>query len=280
MTSKPLISIVVAVYNGSRTLQRCIDSVADQAYPDKELIIVDGGSTDGTTDILRANNCNIAYWKSEPDTGIYNAWNKALDHTCGDWIYFLGADDYLWKTTVLEEIAPRLARAENEGIRLVYGQVARITEDNEICCIDGCSWDRTRRGIVADGICSFAHQGMFHHRSLFERYGKFDEQFTIVGDYELLLRAFKEGGDALFVDGLVVAAMQTGGVTADCTKLVKEIAKARRNNELRVFTIPWLISYGWAICYPFLNSVIGTRRTRYLVNFGKRFVSGLSTKKV
>jgi glycosyltransferase involved in cell wall biosynthesis len=279
MTSKPLISVIVAVYNGAKTLQRCIDSVSNQTYQNKELIIIDGGSRDGTVDILRANNEKIAYWKSEPDSGISNAWNKALDHINGDWIYFLGSDDYLWKNTVFEEIVPYLVKAQSEGLRLVYGQVARVTEDNEICCIDGSPWEYTWRGIIIDGICTFDHQGMFHHRSFFKLYGNFDESFKIAGDYELLVRAFKKGGDALFVDGLTVAGMQIGGITAKCTKLVKETARARRNNQLRVVTIPWLISYAWAICYPHLSYVTGDKGARYLVHLGKSLVMSRSYMK-
>lgn len=90
MDSKPVTSVIVAVYNGAKTLQRCIDSVSNQTYPQKELIIIDGGSADGTVDILRVNNDKIAYWKFKPDRGIYHAWNKALDHVQGAWIYFWG----------------------------------------------------------------------------------------------------------------------------------------------------------------------------------------------
>ena len=279
MASKPLISVIVAVYNGAKTLQRCIDSVSNQTYLNKDLIIIDGGSTDDTIDILTANNDKIAYWKSEPDNGIYHAWNKALGHASGDWILFLGSDDYLWKKSVFEEIIPHMIKAESQGIRMVYGQVARVTGDDEIGCVDGFSWEYTWRSIIIDGICTFTHQGMFHHRSLFELYGKFDESFKIAGDYELLIRAFKEGGDAYFINGLIVTGMQIGGITSNCTKLVKETAKARRNNRLRVITIPWLISYAWAICYPFLNYMIGDRNVRSLVNFGKRLVMYLSYRK-
>jgi len=279
MASKPLISVIVAVYNGAKTLQRCIDSISNQTYLNKEIIIIDGGSTDGTIDILRTNNDKIAYWKSEPDNGIYHAWNKALGHASGDWILFLGSDDYLWKKSVFEEMMPHLIKAESQDIRMVYGQVARVTEDDEISCVDGFSWEYTWRSIIIDGICTFTHQGMFHHRTLFELYGKFDESFKITGDYELLIRAFKEGGDAYFIHGVIVAGMQIGGITSNCTKLVKETAKARRNNRLRVITIPWLISYAWAICYPFLNYMIGDRNVRSLVNFGKRLVMYLSYRK-
>jgi len=279
MTSKPLITVIVAVYNGAKTLQRCIDSVSDQTYLNKELIIIDGGSTDSTIDIIKFNQDIITYWKSEPDNGIYHAWNKALGHTTGDWICFLGSDDYLWKNDVFEEIAPHMIKAESQGIRMVYGQVARVTEDNKISCIDGFSWEYTWRSIIIDGIGTFTHQGMFHHRSLFERYGMFDESFKIAGDYELLIRAFKEGGDAIFVNGLIVTGMQVGGITSNSIQLVKENARARQNNQLRVITIPWLISYAWAIFDPLLNYLIGGKNVRYLVNSGKRLVMYLSYRK-
>lgn len=279
MTSKPLISVIIAVYNGAKTLPRCIDSISNQTYPNKEIIIIDGGSTDGTVEIIRSNQDKITYWRSEPDNGIYNAWNKALDHVNGDWICFLGSDDYLWKNDVFEEISPHLIKAESQDIRMVYGQVARVTEDDEISCIDGFSWKYTWRSIIVDGICTFTHQGMFHHRSLFELYGKFDESFKIAGDYELLIRAFKDGGDAIFINGLIVAGMQTGGITSNCIKLVRETAKARQNNLLNVITTPWLISYAWAICHPFLNYIIGDKNVRSLVNSGKRLVMWISYRK-
>ena len=279
MTSRPIISVIVAAYNGARTLQHCIDSVSDQTYPNKELIIIDGGSTDGTIDILMTNNDKIAYWKSEPDNGIYNAWNKALDHTTGDWICFLGSDDYLWKNSVFEEIMPHLIRAESQGIRMVYGQVARVTHRNKISCIDGYPWENTWRSIIIDGIGTFTHQGMFHHRSLFELYGGFDESFKIAGDYELLIRVFKDDRNAIFVDGVIVTGMQVGGITSHCLDLVREYARARKKNRLKVITVPWLISYAWAICYPFLNYMIGDRNVRYLVNCGKRVIMHLSYRK-
>jgi len=279
MTPQPLISVIVAVYNGAKTLQHCIDSTSDQTYLNKELIIIDGGSTDGTIEIIRSNQDKIAYWQSEPDNGIYHAWNKALDHVSGDWIYFLGSDDYLWKNSVFEEIMPHLIKAESQDIRMVYGQVAMVTEDDEINYIEGMPWEYIWRNAIVDGICTFAHQGMFHHRSLFELYGRFDESFKIIGDYELLIRAFKDGGDAYFINGLIVAGMQTGGISSNYIKTVKEIAKARRKNRLQVITIPWLISYAWFICYPFFKYIFGDKYIRYLVNFGKRLIRCLPYKK-
>lgn len=278
MTSKPLISVIVAVYNGSKTLQRCIDSISNQTYSNKELIVIDGGSTDGTIDILIANDDKITYWKSESDDGIYNAWNKALEHVSGDWIYFLGSDDYLWESSVFEKLIPHMIEAESQNMRMMYGQVAMVTKKNEISYIEGVPWEYIWRNIIVDGICTFAHQGMFHHHSLFEIYGTFDESFKIIGDYELIVRAFKKGGDALFVDGVIVAGMQTGGISGSYIKSVKEIVKARRNNGLRGITIPWLISYAWFLCYPFFKYIIGDKNIRHLVNFGKCLIRCLPYK--
>jgi Glycosyltransferases involved in cell wall biogenesis len=84
----PLFTIIVAVLNSKETLERCIESVNSQTYPYKELIIKDGGSTDGTVEILKNNDDKIAYWESSPDHGIYHAWNKALQYARGEWICF------------------------------------------------------------------------------------------------------------------------------------------------------------------------------------------------
>ena len=90
MEENPLLTIIVAVFNGAKTLERCIDSVVQQTWPYKELIIMDGGSTDGTVDLLKRYDSKIKYWESRPDRGIYHAWNKALDHAEGEWICFIG----------------------------------------------------------------------------------------------------------------------------------------------------------------------------------------------
>ena len=82
----PLVTVIVATLNASKTLQSCIDSIVSQTWPKKELIICDGLSKDGTVEILRRNDAVISHWCSETDSGIYNAWNKGLRRAHGDWI--------------------------------------------------------------------------------------------------------------------------------------------------------------------------------------------------
>lgn len=267
-------SIIVPILNDVSTIQRCIDSVHSQTYPSKELIIIDGGSTDGTLDILKSNQDKIAYWHSEPDNGISDAWNKGVKNSKGHWILFLGADDYLWDENVLKKASLRLCIK----MSIVYGQIARMT-NGEVSCLDGFNWERTRKSIINDGICTFVHQGIFHNRVLFEEYGCFDVSLEIVGDYEFLIRALKDGGDAYFIEDLIVTGMQTGGITSNTVKLVKEVATARKSNGLKVITMPWLISYAWAISYPFLNRILGEKNTRHLLTFGKQLVMTLFKKR-
>ena len=111
--STPLISIVVVVYNGAKTLQQCIDSISHQTYPNKELIIIDGDSLDGTVELLKLNQENIAYWISEPDRGIGDAWNKGLKLCSGSIIGILNSDDYYAKET-LKNVLPYLMCLRHE----------------------------------------------------------------------------------------------------------------------------------------------------------------------
>jgi glycosyltransferase involved in cell wall biosynthesis len=90
-----LISIILVTYNADRYLQKCLDSIYAQQYPYIEIIVMDGASTDDTVNILRQNADRFGFWKSEKDSGIYDAMNKALDHVTGAWVYFIGADDVL-----------------------------------------------------------------------------------------------------------------------------------------------------------------------------------------
>src|SRR5665811_510890 len=195
--SAPLISVIVAVFNGRVTLQQCIDSVAQQTYPNKELIIIDGGSNDGTVEVLEENRNKFSYWVSEPDRGIYNAWNKGLAQAQGEWICFLGADDYFWDDTVLERMAVQLQMLPT-NIRVAYGQIMLISDDGQSSRPLGESWAQLKEPFKQ--YMNIPHVGTMHRRSLFEQHGKFDESFNIAGDYELLLRELTRNDAVFFPD--------------------------------------------------------------------------------
>jgi glycosyltransferase involved in cell wall biosynthesis len=231
----PLITIIVAVFNGKATLQQCIDSVAQQTYPNRELIIIDGGSNDGTADLLKANQDKLSYWISERDRGIYNAWNKGLAQAQGEWICFLGADDYLWDDTVLEQMALQL-EALPENIRVAYGKIMLISADRSLPPHPvGEPWDQIK-DFFQQFMC-IPHVGTMHRRTLFERHGKFDESFRIAGDYEMLLRELATC-DAVFFPGITTAAQRLGGISSDAVNYLATLHEVWRAQRLHGKLLP------------------------------------------
>jgi glycosyltransferase involved in cell wall biosynthesis len=245
--ASPLISIIVAVYNNAATLQRCIDSVASQSYPHKELVIIDGGSTDGTVEIIKQNSDKIAFWVSEQDKGIYNAFNKGIDRAKGEWIYFLGSDDYLWDAQVLGLVAENLIDNHSDDVKLMYGKVTLISPRGDILEVLNKPWDEIKNVFFLKGS-PINHQGVFHHYSLFKIYGKFDESFSIAGDYDLMIRVLKNS-IPVFLGNTIIAARQVGGISArPLSRLtsIKEDHKARIKSNIfqsKSYNFSTLISY-------------------------------------
>jgi glycosyltransferase involved in cell wall biosynthesis len=238
----PLISVVVATYQAADVLPRCIESVAAQTYPHVELVVQDGASTDGTLDVLQAADQAVASWASAPDTGLYQAWNRALARTHGHWVCFLGADDYFCAPNVLARMIPHL-QAARPAHRIVYGCVQRVLPDGTVVQVDGTPWEQVRRRFLEDTM--LPHQGVFHHRSLFDVHGRFDERFRIMGDYEMLLRELK-ARDAYFADGVVVTAMPFGGLSSQTEHAVRrrrELRLAQQANDVEGVRWRWWLSY-------------------------------------
>ncbi|WP_169577517.1 glycosyltransferase family 2 protein [Sinimarinibacterium sp. CAU 1509] len=211
----PLISIVIAVFNGAKTLQQCIASIESQTYSHKELIIMDGGSTDGTVEILERNDVAIDYWESQKDRGIAHAWNKALEHASGDWIIFLGSDDRLHDVEVLSDVANIIA--ESKTVDLVYGRI--IFEGG---AYDGLEFGSQNDLEVIKRRMAVPHTATFHRRKLFTEIGKFDEQFQIAIDYEFFLR---KKLTAHFMDRIVCVM---GGVGMSSCLVKKSLSENRR----------------------------------------------------
>jgi len=238
----PKITVIVAVFNGAATLSRCLKSIYSQSYSNKELIVIDGGSTDDSVNIIQDSSSEIAYWESKPDRGIYHAWNKALSHATGEWICFLGSDDYFWQDDVLEKMIPSLHISQTNGIRLVYGRIASVDTLGKVKNLLGVPWDKKKSVFLHQMP---PHPGLFHHSDLFEEHGNYDESYSIAADYEFLLRELI-GGEALFVPEIIVAGFQYGGVSSSSRhllKLISEDLSARSKHGLSPVTIPVLKYY-------------------------------------
>ena len=174
--NKPVISIITVVYNAKNTINETIKSVISQNYKDIEYIIIDGGSTDGTVDIIKKYDNRIKYWISESDHGIYDAMNKGIKVANGDFIYFLGADDLLFNPNVIAN-AVRFFKKKND---IYYGNV-KFTSRYKL--YDG-KFNSIK--IVTRNI---SHQSIFYPASVFESYS-FNQDYKVFADYALNLVLF------------------------------------------------------------------------------------------
>jgi len=216
-----LLSVMTVSLNSELTIEKTIQSVLNQNFTDFEYIIVDGKSTDNTLQIIKKyesqfHQKNIPFtWISESDTGIYNAWNKGLQLAKGDWISFLGSDDIY-----LEGVLAKYAKVvlSNKNADFIHSKVKLMNKNNvKYVFSDVWKWDVFRR------YMKIAHVGAFHNKQYFEKYGNFDENYKIVGDYEMLLRA-KNELKTVFIDDFT-AEMNDGGISNQ--NVIKAFREAR-----------------------------------------------------
>jgi glycosyltransferase involved in cell wall biosynthesis len=266
-----LVSIVIPAFNAGATLKACLESVLRQTLQDKEIIVVDGGSTDETVNIIRDFSPRIASWSSEPDRGIYDAANKGLRRARGDWVYFLGADDLLSGNTTLEQMEPYLRNA-SPTVRVVYGRVAMLGKDGEVLAVLGLPWPESRKRL-GSYMC-LPHQGTFHHRSLFQEYGEFDPTYRAGGDYEFLLRELLHR-EAIFAGEVIVAACRTGGQSgraSDHINLLREWRRAQKKHGIRMPPLRWLVAFGGAFLQRLLYLLLGRKAGASLFDFVRRLL--------
>lgn len=221
----PLVSIIIAVYNAEKYLEASIQSVLSQTYTNVELILIDGGSTDGSVAIIERYSSVVAYWISERDVGIYDAWNKGLAIAKGEWIAFVGSDDLLYPDAIENYVNHIRSQANRDELEFVSSQIELVTESLALIRLVGAKWEweKFRVGMIT------WHVGCFHSRRLFNKYGMFDSSYEVSGDYELLLRPQNNLVTSFLP--LVSARMRTGGVSARrLGKAIDETYKAKVSN--------------------------------------------------
>jgi glycosyltransferase involved in cell wall biosynthesis len=217
MTS-PFFTIITATLNAAATLPRLLESLAAQTCRDFELIIQDGASSDDTVVVAEKwrERLPALSLESEPDTGIYDAWNKTLPRIRGEWTLFLGADDFLADASALEQAREMLEKAP-ETADYATSPVALVKAGN---------WaDRRAADILPpsgnilrdmpQGM-PLPHQGLFHRKRLFT-WRRFDSTLRIVGDYDFLCRTAAEGVIVRLNRPLV--SMALGGISGSPTAM-------------------------------------------------------------
>ena len=223
---QPLITIITSTYNAARDLHHTGDSIRKQSYPFIQWIIADGGSDDGTVAAIEQYHDIVDAWFSEPDSGIYDAWNKALRYAKGDWIQFLGAGDELADFSTLEKIVPVLAKAHPQH-DLVYGNLLLLTEENrEVLDCLGESWLTMKDKWSGFRPWLPAHPSVFHHNSLFGENEPFDLRFKIAADSYFMMKSIKK--KAPLYTELLIDKMPVGGVSSTFTSVLNYYSETKQ----------------------------------------------------
>lgn len=221
------ISIIIATYNSGKTLNRCLDSIVYQLTDDCELIIIDGGSKDNTNKIIASYGSKVAYTVSERDYGVYDAWNKGIKASKGDWITFIGSDDELLPKTI-DKYMNYISSCPHDT-ELITGKLHFIGKNGHLIRNVGEPFDWYK---LVHRKLSLAHPGMLHNRKCFEKYGLFDTRYKICADSDFLQRLGKDA-KSVFVDDFFVN-MSEGGISDSLDALRESFVIRYRNNNLSI----------------------------------------------
>lgn len=201
------ISIIISTLNAANHLGRCLESIRNQIV-EAQLIIIDGGSTDGTIGIIRAYEKMIHYWISERDTGIYDAWNKGIRQVTREWVYFLGSDDWFYSEAVLKNVNDILKGLPEKQL-VAYGKICLLSQLGTERTV-GEDWAKIEKRFRFQ-MC-IPHQAVFHRLALFNNLGYFDSSFRVAGDYAILIRHLLNS-PPYFMSQIIVSFMAMGGVS-------------------------------------------------------------------
>lgn len=223
--SLPLVSVVTISYNAVNLIEKTILSVVEQDAIDFEYIVIDGGSTDGTVDIIKKYQSQITYWVSESDKGIFDAMNKALSVAKGDWIIFMNSGDCFYNNHVLSEVAIYM---EDEKTELIYGDVNLFSDKRDFIF-------KQRVSDININLNSVCHQTVFIRRKL---HSDFDMRYKLTADHDIIFDFIKRG--RYIHANTVIAKVLLGGVSHDVikTSLEKLLISYRKGSFIDLLLSP------------------------------------------
>jgi len=244
-------SIITAVYNNSRYIKDCIESVLSQSYRPIEYILIDGGSTDGTLEILDKYKTEFSFFLSEPDQGIYDALNKGMRAATGDVIGFLHSDDLFSHKNTLQNIANVF---EEFQANVIYGDLLYVEKDNPGKIIRYWKSEQFNTDLLIKGWMP-PHPTLFLKKEVIKYVGCFDINYKISADYDYIIRVFKIPGLIAKYLPEVISHMRVGGASNRTFKNIIQKSKEdyniiKRNNIGGLFT---LINKNFSKIYQFFK---------------------------
>lgn len=233
MTRRPLISIVTVVFNNADTIACTLKSVRDQDYPNVEHIVIDGCSTDGTSEIISEHADQLAHYVRESDAGMYDAMNKGIALAQGDFVGILNADDVFEHDGVLSKIADLF---ETHGTDSVIADIQFVSPNDTNRVVRYYSSSHFTPQRMADGFMP-AHPTFYVRREMYERFGMYKTHFKIAADFELLVRFFLIHNVSYHYLAEPIVRMRTGGTSNESLKtywtLNREVVAACRENGVK-----------------------------------------------
>ncbi|MFA6126530.1 MAG: glycosyltransferase family 2 protein [Bacteroidales bacterium] len=186
----PVVSVITVVYNSLSLIEKTLCNVIAQTYPNIEYIVVDGGSTDGTNEIIRLYETQISYWISEPDRGIYDAMNKGLAAATGDFVWFMNAGDLIYTADTLEKVMTGDESSGNDGYGLIYYGDTMIVDSSyheiglrRLRPPEVLTWQSFKKGML---VC---HQAIIVNRTIATPY---DPRYGHSADFDWVIKALKK----------------------------------------------------------------------------------------
>lgn len=237
------ITVITVCRNAEDTIEGTLQSVRSQRYPNVEHLVIDGGSKDGTLDVVKRHRDRIAKCISEPDRGIYDAMNKGIGLATGDVIGFLNADDLYAHGDVLSRVADAIT---NSHVDALFGDAEFFDSNDPQRVIRRYRSRRFRPDRIGWGWMP-AHPTLFLKRQVFERYGSFRIDYRIAGDFELVARIFHDNTLRYRYLPEIMVRMRAGGISTEGWRstllLNKEVLRACKENGIPTNILKILSKY-------------------------------------
>jgi glycosyltransferase involved in cell wall biosynthesis len=248
--------VITVCYNSKATIEDAIISVAEQTHDNKEHLVIDGGSTDGTFAQILKNRQRLSGFLSEKDRGIYDAMNKGLNLAGGDVIGFLNSDDIYADNSILAQVAYRM---KSNKLDAVFGDLVYVDQNDTNRIVRYYSSKDFSIKQLSIGYMP-AHPTIFFHKSVYEKYGLFKIDYKIAGDFEYVARVFRNREIRFAYIPKIMVKMRTGGTSTRNLRsnwiLNKEVLRACRENGINTNMLKLFLKYPSKIIGLFNKNVL------------------------
>lgn len=239
------VSVIIATYNAESTVKKCIESIFSQSYSDIEVVVMDGGSSDRTVEYVNSFQSPKIIIRSKRDKGIYDAWNKGIEAATGDWLVFIGADDYLASSEAIKNALELISSEKSDPQQAIYyGRLLVLDEAGVAFDGIGSEWLDPWSFAGRHKWCQFPIPIMaaFYHKSCFLK-NRFDVNYKIMADINLVLSVARKRAPK-YIGDINITEMGFGGISTNPKRsllLLREAIAVRKYHGLSIFNVQFAI---------------------------------------